>query len=696
MATIKTSLQLYDGMSPAFRSITSVMGTVINSFESLQGVADNPINVASIQHAREELAKANVAFDNIERNINQDTEAQKRLNDQIRNGEGAANSLGGTFLKIGAMIGAAIGGKKIIGLSDELTTMNARLTMMNDGLQTNDQLQKMIYASAERSRGSFLGSADAIGKMGIMAKDSFSSTQEVIGFIEQVNKQFTISGTSAQGVEAAMLQLTQAMGSGVLRGEELNSIFEQAPTIIQSIAKYLDVPIGKIRQMAQDGQITAQVVKAAMFAMADETNKKFESMPKTWGQIFQSFQNKAIMVFRPLLAEINKIANSSDFNDFQTGVIGAMVSVASVVGQIFGMIVSLGSMIYNNWSWIEPIVYGVVGALLLFNATSLITNGILAAQAFAAKISAASLMLQEGATFSATVAQTGLNAALWACPITWIVAAVIALIVVFYVAIGLINKFAGTSLSATGIILGAFMVAFAFIGNIFIGFFNLVADVFGLVWNIIATFIEFFANVFNDPVGSILRLFGGLADGILQTLQTIAKAIDTLFGSNLAKSVQGWRDSLGEKVKSVAGEASIKIQRYDPSQTGLKRFDYGNAFDVGNKAGKNIESKLSLSGLKQDGMDFASALAPLNANMGKTADNTAKMKDKMDITSEELKYMKDLAEQDVVNRFTTASINVNMKNNMKVNNNMDLDGIVSHLENTLNEKLTSTAEGVHA
>lgn len=203
---------------------------------------------------------------------------------------------------------------------------------MNDGLQTTDELQSMIMKSANRSRAAYQTTADAVSKMGIMAKDAFSNNDELIKFTELINKQFTIAGTSAAGIDAAMLQLTQAMSSGVLRGEELNSVFEQAPTIIQTIADYLDVPIGKIRDMAADGQITSTIVKNAMLASADEINAKFEAMPMTFAQVWTIAKNIALEAFTPVIQAIGSGAQ----------------------------------WIYDNWSTIAPIFWGLASAALAY------------------------------------------------------------------------------------------------------------------------------------------------------------------------------------------------------------------------------------------------------------------------------------------------------------------------------------------
>ena len=236
MATIRTSIQLYDAMSPALRSMNKALNVVLNSFEAMQSASSSPVDSSEIRQARDELARVETQLDSVEQNIRQGNEQQRQFNDSIRNGSNAASDLKSKFMGIVSVIGGMMGLKKVFDLSDELTQTTARLNMMNDGLQTTEELQNMIFASAQRSRGAYQATADAVSKMGIMAGDAFNSNAELVAFVEQLNKQFTIAGTSQEGVSAAMLQLTQAMGSGVLRGEELNSVFEQAPTIIQARA----------------------------------------------------------------------------------------------------------------------------------------------------------------------------------------------------------------------------------------------------------------------------------------------------------------------------------------------------------------------------------------------------------------------------------------------------------------------------
>lgn len=684
------------------------LNQAVQEQENLNRAVEN----MDVQAANEAYLRLSQTVGNTERYIRDNVDEQGRFNQEINEGVANADNLMNTIKGAVAAYATIQTVTKALDLSDTLTSTTARLNLMNDGLQTTQDLQNMIYLSAERSRGAYQATADAVSKLGLMAGDAFGSSEEIVAFMEQVNKQFTIAGTETAGIEAAMLQLTQAMGSGVLRGEEYNSILEQAPNIIQAIADYMDVPKGQLKDMAAEGQITADIVKAAMFAAADETNAKFESMPMTFSQIWTSFQNTALMAFQPVLNRMNEIANSDAFQNFVNNAITGLSTVAGIALEIFDLLVGVASAVADNWSWLSPIIYGVAAALVvyytalgIYNGIQLISNGIKAAAALQEKIHAASLAMETGATFAATAAQYGFNAALYACPITWIIILIIALIALFYAAVAAVNKFAGTSVSATGIICGAFMVALAFIGNIFVALWNLVVDVFVLIYNLVAEVANFIGNVFTDPIGAVCRLFFGLADTVLGILQALASAIDAIFGSNLAGSVQGWRDSLGGWVDETFGKGDEVMAKMNADDMKLGRFEYGAAWDAGYNFGEGIDESISNfdpSSLfdtnvpsASDYSDLSNYTAGIGDGVGDIADNTGSIADSMDITEEDLKYLRDIAEQETINRFTTAEITIEQTNHNTVSGKIDLDGVVDGLTDAVNEAVDIIAEGVH-
>lgn len=712
MATIRTAIALYDGVTAPLQAMHKAMNIVLNSFEAMQRASGNSVDVSSIQEAREELARAGAAFDSIEQNIRDAGNQQDRFNRRIRDGTTAADGLWGKLKGIAATVGGLAAAKKIIGISDDLASTRARLNLIVDDGGSVSELEKKIMASAQRSRSAYFDTASAIASLGSNAGAAFANTDEIIAFMEQINKQFVIGGASAQGQAAAMLQLTQAMAAGALRGEELNSILENAPGIARAIESYMGIAEGSIKSYAEQGLITAEVVKNAMFAAADETNAKFESMPKTWAQIWVDMQNKALSIFNPILTKINQIANSEQFTKVTDGIINGLAGVASVATVVLDLLISGASLVVDNWSWLSPIILGVAtalgvyyGAQLLANGVGLISQGIHIAMAGAKMIQLAATGALTAATAAETAAQYCLNAALYACPLVWIIILIIALVALFYAAVAAVNHFAGTSVSATGLICGAFMAALAFIGNIFIALWNLVVDVFVMIYNLVATVANFIGNVFNDPVAAVARLFFDLADTVLSVLQALASAIDTIFGSNLAGSVQGWRDSLGGWVDSTFGKGEEVMEKLNADDLKLGRFEYGAAFDMGYEFGQGVEDTVgglfdfsAMDSLGADALDaygLGNTLDGIYGNTGDTAGNTAAMSDALDIAEEDLAYMRDIAEREAINRFTTAEIRVEQQNTNYISQDTDLDGIMDAWANDFATKLDVSEEGVH-
>ena len=615
---------------------------------------------------------------------------------------------------IAATVGGLAATKKIVGISDNLASTRARLNLLVDDGGSVDELEQKIMASAQRSRAAYFDTASAVAKLGLNAGAAFDNDMDqVIAFMEQVNKQFVIGGATAQEQSNAMIQLTQAMAAGALRGEELNSILDAAPGIARAIEQYMGVAEGSIKQYAEQGLVTAEVVKNAMFDVAKTTNDSFNSMPMTWAQIWTSMQNKALSIFNPILTKINELANSELVGKITDGIVNGLAAIATIANVILDLMINVASVVVDNWSWLSPIILGVAaalgvyyGRLLLVKGAELASAAVSGVVAVAKGIMAAATMLVTGATWAQVTAQYGLNAAMYACPIVWIIILIIALVALFYAAVAAVNHFAGTSVSATGIICGAFMAALAFIGNIFVALWNLVVDVFVMIYNLVATVANFIGNVFNDPVAAVARLFFDLADTVLSVLQALASAIDTIFGSNLSGSVQGWRDSLGGWVDSTFGKGEEVMEKLNAEDLHLGRFEYGAAFDMGYEFGQGVED--TVGGLfdfsamdsmgAADGLDafnLGNTLDGIYGNTGDTAGNTAAMSEALDIAEEDLAYMRDIAEREAINRFTTAEIKVEQHNENHISKDTDLDGIMDAWANDFAEKLDVSEEGVH-
>lgn len=700
MASIRSQMVLNDGISGVLRKINTALNTTLNAFEQVQRASGNAVDTAQIQAARAALVEANREVDNMAEGYRRAAQQEEVLNRGLRNGASAADGMLGRVKSLVAALAAGAGIKAILGMSDKMTSTSARLSFLVDDGGSVDALEQKIMASAQRSRAAYLDTASAIASMGANAGSAFSDNDELIAFMEQVNKQFVIGGATAEGQSAAMLQLTQAMAAGALRGEELNSILENAPGIARAIEIYMGVAEGSIKQYAEQGLITSEVVKNALFSVADETNAKFESMPMTWAQVWTTMQNKALSIFDPILARINQVANSERFSTVTDGIISGLAGIAAVAGVVLDLLISGGALVVDNWSWISPIVWGLVAAFLAYNTVALITNGINGAMALAEGVKAAALAMSTGATFAATAAQYGLNAALLACPITWIVVLVIALVAAFYAAVAAINHFAGTSLSATGLIMGAFAVAGAFLINLVLGVVNFVIGLGVELYNLIATFANFFANVFNDPVGAIINLFAGMFDFILGIVESAASLIDTVLGTDMSSAVAGFRNSVATKVEEIVGDQVEVMEKLDASDYQIQRIEYGDAWAAGNDLGKGIED--AVGGLFDfdlgTGEDYGAGFTmdDIANNAALTAENTGATADALTASNEELAYLRDIAEREAINRFTTAEVRIDMTGmTNRIEGSADLDGVISELTNGFTEALVTAAEGVH-
>lgn len=655
MASISTQINIVDRMSSPLYNITSAVAQVISSLQGVDGAINQGFDSSVIDNARRSVDQANQEMNEMNERIRANEQAQDRFNREVQQGSSQMDNMMNGVIGMVAAYAGFQGAKKIFELSDTMTQTTARLNLMNDGLQTTDELQNKIFASAQRARSDYTATADIVAKLGQRAGDAFVSNDETIQFAENLSKQFIIAGASQMEMQSASLQLTQALGSGVLRGEELNAVFESAPNVIQTIADYLDVPIGKIRDMASEGQITADIVKNAMLGATDDINAQFESMPMTWGQVWAGICNEMIYATQPLLDAISFLA--------------------------------------QNWEVLEPIVIGAATAIGLYTAALLIHKGMAAASAISTTLQAIGMGTVTLATFGATAAQYGFNAALLACPITWILLIIIAIIAAIYAVIAAINKMTGTTVSATGDIAGAFMTALAFIGNIFIALWDLVVDVFVLIYNLIAEVANFIGNVFTDPIGAVCRLFFGLADTVLGILQALAGAIDAVFGSNLAGSVQGWRDSLGGWVDDTFGQGTEIMAKMNADDMKLGRLDYGESYNAGYKFGEGIGD--TVSGAFGGGLGGDYGQPDLMSGVNDIANNTGSVADSVTATQEDLKYLRDVAEQEAVNRFTTAEIKIEQTNHNTISSGMDIDGVVNDLTVGVNEAMEKAAEGVH-
>lgn len=677
MATIRSQMVLNDQVTGVLKNITRALDITLHSFEQMQDASANAVDVRLLNQARAGLGEVNLAVREMEenyrraaqqeqqvtRNIRQSTQAEQQLNTSIRGGNDALDDMVGKAKNLAATIGASVGLKKLIELSDQMTSTTARLNFIVDDGGSVKALEAKIMASAQRSRAAYLDTASAIASMGANAGAAFTSNDELIAFMEQVNKQFVIGGASAQGQAAAMLQLTQAMAAGALRGEELNSILENAPGIARAIEQYMGIAEGSIKSYAEKGAVSATVVKNALLSIADETNAKFNGMAMTWGQVWTQMGNIALKVTQPLLTAINWLA--------------------------------------NNLSVIGPILLGLGAAFLVFQVAAHWTQ--IAAVATAAYHAVVNLLsigfgVLTGNTAAASAAVFTFNSALLASPITWIIMLIAVVIGLLYGVVAIINKVTGSSISATGLICGAIAVAGAFIGNTVIGLLNALIQ---YIWAIfVAPFlgiVEWILNVcnggFNSFGDAVANLIGQIIGWFLNLGKVVTTIIDAIFGTNWTAGLESLQSSVTAWGKN---ENAITLDKNAPTID--YRFEYGDAWAAGNDFGKGIDAKIggmfNTGGLgDSSGFD----LGDIAAYTGETADNTGKTADALAVTEEQLEYLRDIAERDAINRFTTAEVKIDMTGmTNRIDGSADLDGVISQLTEGFTEALVTAAEGVHA
>lgn len=713
VATIRTTIQVQDSMSQALRSMSSTMQMVMTGFEHLHRSSSNAVDTTAIQSARLSLSLVESVFDNIEQRIQETNQQQQELNHNMEEGTNAAN---GFLTKIGAIAGKYLSFQTagdIIQLSDTMADSTARLQRMNDGLQTTKELQRMIFDSAQRANRSYLDTAATVSKLGMIAGKSFSNNEEMILFTELMNKNFAIGGASIQEQTAAMNQLINAMAEGKLQGNEYSSIMANAPLLAQAIEEQISKvdPGGSMKEWAAEGKLTADLIKGALFTAADDINEKYESMPLTFSQIWTNFKNEALWAFQGILENLNNIANSDRFKGFVDGLVQSLYVLAEVISYAFQFIVGIGAIIYDNWAIIGPIVFGIVGAL------SVLIGYMMIVRTWAMFVAAALWMW---------------NLIMAANPLSLVIASIVLLIGLFFALIGAINMSAGTSLSAAGMIAGAFAVLGAFI-------FNIVA----YLLNLFMSFAEFFVNVWRHPIYSVKKLFANMVMNVLDMGISMTKGWDrfaTSFVNAIIDAVNGairaWNwfidllpdsvtgalglskgtefkhrtsitsdlEGFKSKIKNWVGEAPSDY--WEAPKMNMKSI--GGAWDAGYSWGSNLfkfkasddDDKKSAGDKMQDlftGMDGIKDSVNNTDISGKdTAGNTKRMAESMDMAEEDLKYLRDLAEREVINRFTTAEIKVDMSGmSNHINNEMDLDGVVSYLEGKVYETMTIAAEGEH-
>lgn len=724
MASIQSVMLLEDKMTKPLMNIDNSLSVVTDSIERTQAAALTMFGAALLTVAKAQFDAVKMAVDGIgagiERAINEQSklnQTSEKLTEEINESSSAYDAIKEKLSGVADLIKEAFSIEKIAGMSDQMVQTSARLNLMNDGMQSTKELQDMIYRSAQSTGTAYQTTADRVAGLSSNARDVFNSTAETVDFAELVSKQFAIAGASTEDTNSAFSQLTQSLSTGVMSGEDLNSLFAAAPNMIQTIADYLNVPVDKLEDIAAGGQLTADIVKNAMLSSTDDINNKFNSMPMTWEQVGNTIKNQGLMAIQPILEKFSEIANNPSFQEFAAGIVGAMSNVVGILVWVLDLAISVGSVISDNWSTIGPVIFGIGAALAIYATYLALANGL---ETISKGIKTASIVLQyafataTGTAMSATTAQEaaqrGLNGALLASPLTWMLFILIAIIAAIYAVVEVINTVTGSTISATGIICGAIMWLLALIVNAVIGTINAIIQY--LFTRFVEPFIgiiEWILNVcmggFDSFGGAVANLIGQIISWFLSLGKIVTKIIDAIFGTDWTSTLNSWQDDVLGWGKN---DNAITLSREAPQiDYRLNMTDaYNNGYDSGSKIGSvsdvmDNNSTMpefnpdqvtdNVAGTMPTTTDLAGTQA--GTDLGSTAENTANIAKSVSDSTEEIKYLRDVAEREVINRFTTAEIKVNMGGiHNKVNKNTDLDGVVNHLENQLYESLNSTAE----
>ena len=657
---------------------------------------------------------------NTERYIRDNVDEQGRFNQEISAGTQQANELTNTIKRAVAAYVSIQSVGKALNISDELASTTARLNLMNDKLQSTEELTNMVYAAAQNSRGAFSDMAANVAKIGNLAGDAFSSSEQIVVFAEQLNKQMKLSGASTQEASAAMLQLTQSLAKGCLNGDELTSVMENGSAVTKTIAEYMGITQGELKDLAAEGQVTSDIIIAAMLGAADQTNAAFETLPMTWADVWQSMKNSALVAFRPVLQRINDLANSQAVQTFVNGAIEAMAVLANIVLNIFDLIGTVGGFIADNWSVISPIIYGVIGALAVYAAYLGIVKAIEIASAAASMIHSLAMSAKiavmaavTGQTMAATAAQMGYNGALYACPVVWIIMLLIALIAIIFAVCNAIAKMTGIANSGFGVITGGVNVVIQFFKNLGLTVANIALG----IGNAIAALASNMMTAFHNAICSVQSWFYNLLSTALSVIEGICAALNKLpFVEFDYSGISSAADDYAAKASEAAGNKEDYQSISDAFNEGFTTFDAfqdgwaSDAFNAGAAWGDGIADKVSNFSLSDlfgktevpdpasyaDGFNDVIANSGIGDGVGSIDDNTGKIKDSLEVSEEELKYLRDIAEQEAINRFTTAEINVDMSGMQNtVNSGDDIDGFMTKLTDSVNEAVDNMTEGVH-
>ena len=742
MSTIQGSIMLMDAMSTPLNNIVGAINTTIVALQNVNNT-DVSIDTSRLANAQSMIVQAGAQLNEIEKAINREIQnntveqnkfntalsqvtggqvigIEKAINREIQNNTVEQNKFNMAlsqgvnkadllYGKIKSFIGLYAGIQTLkVGLdtSDNISQTMARLNLMNDGKQTTDQLQQAIFQSAQNSRAGFLDTASVVSKLGLLAPQAFNSNMETVKFSELMAKSFKVGGATTSEQTSGMYQLTQAMASGKLQGDEFRSIMENAPLLAQAISKYTGKSIGDLKEMSKDGLITSDVIKNAVFAMSDEINTKFNSIPMTFGDVVTQIKSNAVNSFMSISSTMSGIFNSERFQGFIDGVSSFINKAFVMINWLIKGISMVGTVLYEIWGPIQPILVTVLGLLTAYKLVmgfiavkTAIASGIATIYNLALLAKQTMLGAVSVALAQATAAQTGLNLAILTCPITWIIAGIALVIAAIYGVVAVFNKITGKAVSATGIIVGVFYWMGGLIYNIIAATWNKLAQTFVSIYNLGVSIAEFFANVFKHPIRAVAHLFANFINFLIDKVKFLGSVIDTICGTNVVGKLETVQTAIGDWINEKVGGNEITLKRMDATQVMMDRVGLKDMYNKGYEKGanfslfgKNAETEIDTN--TEFGNSTNPEVAKSNDLLKNIDKNTKKAGDMLDLSHDEISYLRDLAEREAINRFTTAEVKVDVGGiTQHVSSALDLDDIVDYMTNRMEESIAIAAEG---
>lgn len=737
MGTVSTTIKVVDKASTNLTRIYNNIERINKSFEKLNKSKGLTKAIATIKQTSEALDKATVSTTKLDTEMeetvtstNKVAKSVKSIGDAAKSGYQPVNLLMGKLRRLASIYLGVMGSKAALNTSDMLTSANIKFTSL--GVDPNKTMNKIFNAS-QAALTDYADMVSNVSKSVMLAGDAFGDNAEkqvdnAIKFQEIMAKTYAISGASYQEQQSSMYQLVQALNSGTLQGDELRSVREGAPMAAKAIEKFAQKVTGStksLKEMGSEGLITSKMVVEAILDMEDETDKAFENIRKnmTFAQIWTEFKNNAIRAFQPFLETLREIANSKGFQMFISDITSLLYGLGNVLTMIGNLAKTVFDVLGDHADAVRPIIIALTSALGVLAAVQLVSaaaSAIKAAAAFLA-LHANTVILFAGIALLiwyfnvAGLSAQSLSYALLALGAAGLVAGLM-LNAPFYLVIGVIALLTSVFLMFTEqFVAGLYLIA-SVLYNVVAAGWDIIMGVVEAIYNVAAALANFLGNLFNDPIAAIIGLFVDLGDVVIGIIESIASAIDKVFGSNLAGAVSGFRDTINQWYDKTFDPVEYAPKFEDifgsKDDLGLDRWAYSDAFSQGWQTGGDIQdfinNKLGALGSGFTGL-FDSAAPPdfaqiwplptdINDALGDIGDikgDTGDINKKMDLTDEDLKYLRQIAEQEAINKWTAATIHVDMKNENNIHDMNDIDGIAIGLSTVLQTELQVLANGWH-